>query len=237
MARPGYAKSIDTRARILAAALEEASDCGIHQTSLAAIAARAGVAIGSLNYHFGSRDDLLRALMASLTTDLLSRLHDAGHHPGHGQGAGEGADFFTHERAGLRTYLAHQRDNPAYERLANEIRLHEPELYRRAVEAWVERIAQRIRAGIAAGELRPMRPEEITALAHLLLGASQFLGFRKQRAGKLHPSDRAVVDTYVELLRNGVGRVPRGRRRTATRAKSSVKSTRPARSAQRQARR
>lgn len=195
--RSGYAKSADTRARILTAALEEASDSGIHQTSLAAIAARAGVAIGSLNYHFGSRDDLLRALMASLTTDLLSRLHEAGTD-------GE-VDFFERERAGLRAYLAHLRENPAYERLANEIRLHEPALYRRAVEAWIERIAERIRAGIARGDLRPMSEGEVKAHAHLFLGATQFLGFRTRRSGKPQPSDRAVVDAYVDLLRSGVG--------------------------------
>ena len=39
---PGHAKSVDIRARILAAALEEASHSGIHSASLAGIAARAG---------------------------------------------------------------------------------------------------------------------------------------------------------------------------------------------------
>ena len=58
--RTGYAKSAETRARILAAAIAEASEAGIHETSLAAIAERAGVAIGSLNYPFGSREELLR---------------------------------------------------------------------------------------------------------------------------------------------------------------------------------
>ena len=56
----GYAKSRDTRARILAAALAEASDAGFHKTSVARIAARAGVAIGNLNYHFGSLRELRR---------------------------------------------------------------------------------------------------------------------------------------------------------------------------------
>ena len=58
--RAPYAKSRDTRARILAAALAEASDSGFHKTSVARIAARAGVAVGNLHYHFGSRRELLR---------------------------------------------------------------------------------------------------------------------------------------------------------------------------------
>ena len=224
--RPGYAKSLDTRARILAAALEEASDAGIHHTSLAAIALRAGVAIGTLNYHFGSREELLRELMATLTTDLLSRLDDTDPR--------DAGDFFARERAGLLAYLEHLRANPAYLRLANEVRFHEPELHRRAVAGWLDRIAARIRAGIARGDLRPMDDAEIAAQAHFMLGASQFLDFRIRRGGEPHPSDGAVVDAYVALLRRGLGasagtrrpvpvagRRPKrraGRRRSASRA-------------------
>ena len=67
--RARYAKSRDTRARILAAALAEASESGFHMTSVARIASRAGVAVGNLNYHFGSRRELLRELMGTLVAD------------------------------------------------------------------------------------------------------------------------------------------------------------------------
>jgi AcrR family transcriptional regulator len=196
--RSGYAKSADTRARILAAALEEASDSGIHDTSLAAIAERAGVAIGSLNYHFGSREDLLRELMGALTADLMSRLHATD--------ANDDRDFFERERAGMLAYLAHLRANPAYLRLAGEIELHEPKLYRRAVADWLERIATRIRDGIARGDLRRMDEAEVTAQAYFMLGASQFLDHRVRRDGHPHPRDEAIVDAYLALLRGGLAR-------------------------------
>lgn len=223
--RAGYAKSADTRARILAAALEEASDSGIHQTSLAAIATRAGVAIGSLNYHFGSREELLRELMGSLTADLMSRLHATD--------PNDDADFFERERAGMLTYLAHLRANPAYLRLAGEIELHEPKLYRRAVADWLERIATRIRAGVARGDLRPMDDAEIAAQAYFMLGTSQFLDQRVRRDGGPYPEDVAVVDAYLALLRGGLGRHQRAgasagatrrdirRRRPVARARSA----------------
>lgn len=194
--RTGYAKSTETRARILAAALAEASEAGIHETSLAAIAERAGVAIGSLNYHFGSREELLRELMTSLTADLLARL----------QAADDGQDFFERERAGMLTYLDHLRRNPAFLRLADEIEVHEPRLYRRAVRDWLERLASRIRAGIARGDLRPMDETEIAAHAHFMLGASQALDHRVRRDGRPYPSDEAMVDAYVSLLRGGLGK-------------------------------
>jgi len=194
--RSSYAKSRDTRARILAAALEEASDSGFHKTSVARIAARAGVAVGNLHYHFGSRSELLRELMASLVADLMARLHAVD--------ADDSADFFERQRAGLLVYLDYSRANPAYVRLADEIKLHEPELYRRAVASWVERMADRIRIGIAQGTLRPMDAAEITAQAHFLLGARHYL--EQMLESDDVPRDEAVVDAYLALVRNGLGR-------------------------------
>ena len=47
------------------------------QGSLARIAARAHVALGSVGYHVGSRDELLRELMTARMGDLLARLDAA----------------------------------------------------------------------------------------------------------------------------------------------------------------
>jgi len=197
--RARYAKSHDTRAKILAAAREEASDSGLYKTSVARIAARAGVAVGNLHYHFGSRGDLLRELMASLMTDLMARLHAAD--------ADESAGFFDRQRAGLLVYLEYLRANPAHVRLADEIKLHEPELYRHAVAGWAERMAARIRVGIAQGTLRPMDEPEIVAQAHFLLGARHFVEQMMENVDGLR--DDEVVEAYLALVRDGL------RRRTA----------------------
>jgi AcrR family transcriptional regulator len=208
--RTTYARSHDTRARILAAALAEASESGFHKTSVAKIAARAGVAVGNLHYHFGSRRGLLRELTGSLIAELLSRLHVA--HPD------ESADFFEHERVGLLVYLEYLRANPAYVRLADEIKLHDPELYRSAVTSWVDRYVARIQAGISRGDIRPMDESEIASQGHFLLGARHFLDQMMESAdGRPYPGDEAVVDAYLGLVENGLkgaaqtGRKPRGR--------------------------
>ena len=206
--RASYAKSRDTRARILAAALAEASDAGFHRTSVAGIAARAGVAVGNLHYHFGSRRGLLQELMRSLVADLMSRLHDLD--------ADDSAGFFERQRVGLLVYLDYLRANPAYLRLADEIKLHEPDLYQRAVAGWVERMATRIRAGIQQGTLRPMGDAEIIAQAHFLLGARHFLEQMLQSGDD--PQDEAVVDAYLSLVREGLRRRPRSGSRSAGRA-------------------
>ena len=197
--RAGYAKSHDTRARILAAALAEASKSGFHKASVAGIAARAGVAVGNLHYHFGSRRELLRELMGSLVADLMSRLHAAD--------VDDSADFFERQRAGLLIYLDYLRGNPAHVRLADEIKLHEPDLYRRAVAGWVERMVARIRVGIEQGTLRSMGDAEIAAQAHFLLGARHFLEEMIESVDGL--GDEAVVDAYLALVRNGLRRRPR----------------------------
>jgi len=200
-ARAGYAKSADTRARILAAALEEASDSGFHKTSLARIAVRAGVAVGNLNYHFGSRRELLRELMGSLVADLMSRLNVAD--------TDDGADFFERQRAGLLAYMDYLRANPAHVRLADEIKLHEPALYQAAVAEWVERLIAMIRVGIEGGALRPMGDGEIAAQAHFLLGARHFLEQMLESVDGLE--DEEAVDAYIALVRDGLGRRTRRR--------------------------
>ena len=192
----GYAKSRETRARILEAALAEASDSGFHKASLARIAARAGVALGSVNYHFGSRDDLLRELMTSLMGDLMLRLDAVD--------AGEGADFFERERAALLTYLDHVRSHPALVRLTDEIKLHEPDLYRRGADRMAQRMAARIRAGIAEGALRPMADPEVVAQAQFLLGARHFLERMVESGDGI--GDEVVIDSYIGLVRDGLAR-------------------------------
>ena len=191
----GYAKSRDTRARILAATLEEAGESGFYKASTAAIAARAGVAIGSVNYHFGSRDELLRELMNQLMADYSSFVEAA-----EAQSAG---DYFARKRAALLAYVAYVRLHPRHARLAAEIRLLEPELYLQGEEHWVDRVAARMRNGIAEGTLRPMDDDEIQLKAHLLVGARHSLERLALRDATL--SNEALVDAFLDLERQGLG--------------------------------
>lgn len=190
----GYAKSRDTRAQILAAALAEAGERGIHNASVAGIAARARTAVGSVHYHFGSRRELLRELMDTLMADLAVRLVNA---------EAEGGDFFSRHRADLLAFLRYVRANPTHFRVADEIRFHEPAVHQRAVAGWVEQMASRIRAGIAEGSLRPMTETEIRVRAHVLVGASDFLGEMLEQPDA--PDEEAVVDAYLSLVRDGLG--------------------------------
>jgi AcrR family transcriptional regulator len=79
----------DTKERILNAALKLFAENGFSGTSLRAITAEAGVNLASVNYHFGSKDELIRALFEHLigpvNEERLARLDrieaDAGDGP------------------------------------------------------------------------------------------------------------------------------------------------------------
>ena len=55
------------RAQIVAAAIETIAEMGYGQASLARIAKTAGTSKGVIIYHFGSKDDLIRELVAELS--------------------------------------------------------------------------------------------------------------------------------------------------------------------------
>ncbi len=188
----GYAKRHRTRALILDAALAEASERGLHRASVTGIAARANTAVGNLHYHFGSRAELLRAMIRKLLADYSARLPavDAEHT----------GDFFDRHRIELLAYVDYVRDNPAHIRLVDEIKFFEPELYRQGITAWVELLSSRLREGIANGSVRPMDDAEIAAQAHFLVGARRFLEDLVEMG-----HEEEIVDAYLGLIRHGLG--------------------------------
>lgn len=64
------AKESKTCTRILAAALEVFASKGFEAASLREITDRAGVNVAAIHYHFGSREELIQALMQSVAAPL-----------------------------------------------------------------------------------------------------------------------------------------------------------------------
>ncbi|MFQ5698899.1 MAG: TetR/AcrR family transcriptional regulator [Myxococcota bacterium] len=200
--RGQYAKTAATRARILAAARHVAQARGFHRVSLSEVARRAGVAVGNVSYHFGSRDELLRALMRSVADEIVEHVI----RPAEG-----GGDYFERAEASLRAYLAFVHRHPAYLRMGDQLRHHRPEIHRRYLEAWLELQRSALQRGIDEGSLRPMSPDEIAATAHFLVGVSQSLDRMVEGIdGRSYPGDDVVVETCIHFLRGGLARSPRG---------------------------
>jgi AcrR family transcriptional regulator len=190
--RGKYARSEDTRERILAAALEESAQVGIHKASMANIAARAEVAVGILNYHFGSRQEMLRELMSTQVQNFWSSLSQ--------QRAGRG--FYEYEASILRDYLEFLHANPNYTQLSEEIRRHEPELYQQGAGMQLANVIKRIETGIGSGELPGMVPDEIRTRAYLILGAYTFLD--RLVEDDSYPGDEFVITIVMNTLRSGL---------------------------------
>lgn len=72
--------NLDTKIRILNAAERLFADHGFAATSLRAITTEAGVNLGAVNYHFGSKDELIEAVfvrrLEPINAERLARLNE-----------------------------------------------------------------------------------------------------------------------------------------------------------------
>ena len=190
--RGKYARSEDTRERILGAALAEARQVGIHKASMANIAARAEVAVGILNYHFGSRKKMLTELMSTQVENFWSSLSLPR----------AGRDFFEYETAILRLYLEFLHANPYFVQLAEEIRRLEPEMSRQRAKMQLNGVVTRLTGGVDRGELPSMEADEIRTRAYLILGAYTFLDRLVEDDN--YPGDEFVIQIVMNMLRYGL---------------------------------
>lgn len=165
---------------------------GFHKASMANIAARAEVAVGVLNYHFGSRQEMLREIMTAQQQDFLSQLSP----PDTAEG------FFAYETRILQVYLKFLHKNPNYVPLGEEIRLHDPDLYRQGTAAHVAHVSARIGRGIERGELPLMKPADIKTRAYFMLGVYTYLDRLIEDSD--FPGDDIVVTTFITTLRAGL---------------------------------
>jgi AcrR family transcriptional regulator len=141
-----------SRSGILDAALACFSERGYHQTSIDAIAERAGLSKGAIYWHFAGKRDLFLALVdrAQEAAEPMARA------------VAEAPDW----RAALAVLFAH-----APERIANDLPLlrislefisHGPsdegirERAERKIDRWAQVLGEQLERGIAAGELQPI---------------------------------------------------------------------------------
>lgn len=75
------ATEADTKERILTATIELLQMSGARQATVRAIAERAGVGIGLINYHFGSKEALLYRAAASIIGDRSVSAQESYAHP------------------------------------------------------------------------------------------------------------------------------------------------------------
>jgi AcrR family transcriptional regulator len=142
----------ETARAILDAAEQEFAAGGVHATRMESIAARAGVAVGTLYNHFADRDALVAALARSRRESLVARVDAA-------LAEVEGRPVLDQIRAFLRAIAEHARVHGRY--LAVMVQAGEGPGRPRPPSTLLRELASRADAlvarGVASGELRPDR--------------------------------------------------------------------------------
>ena len=163
---PRTARGRKTLRALLDAAAIEFGERGFHEASISAITRRAGIALGSFYTYFDSKDAVFRALV----TDLSAQVRD---HVAPAVRAAE--DGIAAERAGLASFMGFVRAHKEIYRIIDESEFVDPESFRLHYSTTADRIAARLKAAAARGEVR----EDVSEIhAWALMGINVFLGLR-----------------------------------------------------------
>lgn len=151
------ARKAATRARIVAAAIDQLADGGYASASVQAVAARAGVATGSVYRHFASKSDLFAEVFRHAAERELRAVRDAA--------ADDGRSVRERIAAGAEAFARRALASPrrAYALLAEPVDPAidaERLIYRRGYR---DAFAETLRQGVERGELQPMDAETVAA--------------------------------------------------------------------------
>lgn len=189
---PKTARGRRTLRLLLDAAAEEFGEKGFHDASISQITQRAGVAIGSFYTYFDSKEEVFTALVR----DLSSQVRDFVAPRITAQ-----ANQLEAEREGQQAFLEFARHHKEIYRIIDEAEFVDPAIYREHYTSTAQRIAARLDAAEARGEISP-GPSEIRAWA--LMGMNVFLGLRFGVWGDDYTTEE-VARAGGDLIARGMG--------------------------------
>jgi AcrR family transcriptional regulator len=180
--------------RLLTAAEELFGERSYHRTTVADICARAGMATGSFYSYFGSKAEIVAAVVRAINADLRGSMKAALEHTDVSQR--------TRERASFRAYFDMLSKRPWIERIVRESEFIDPSLFREYYENLTRGYARGVRAAQLAREVDAQYDPEVIAFAYT--GIGNFVGMRwaEWTAGGRVPED--VLNDVLELLARGL---------------------------------
>lgn len=200
-ARPARGAPSPTRARLLDAARSVVEEHGYGGASVAAIAARAGVATGTLYRHFPSKADLFVEVFRDVCDREIASATKAARTADSAVGKLDAVLANFAGRALANPVLAWSLIAEPVDPAVEQIRLD----YRRT---YTREVARLLRAAIRQGDAPP---QDAAVAAAALVGAGN-----EVLAGPLSPlaGDRtdaaAAIETLRTLCRRAIGAAPRG---------------------------
>lgn len=180
-----------TMRAILDAAALEFGERGFYEASISGITRRAGVALGSFYTYFDTKDAVFRALVRDMSDQV--RAHVA-------PGILAAPDQIAAERAGLLHFISFVRGHKEIYRIIDEAEFVDPESFRLHYATTADRIARRLTAAAARGEVRP-DVGEVHAWA--LMGMNVFLGLR-YGVWDEDIAPETIADVVHDLLAHGL---------------------------------
>jgi AcrR family transcriptional regulator len=192
---PRTARGRRTLRAILDAAAVEFGEKGFHEGSVSGITRRAGVALGSFYTYFDSKDDVFRALVRDMSEQV--REHVA---PAMKGAAGQ----IAAEQAALSAFIRFAREHKEIYRIIDEAEFVDPESFRMHYATTADRIARRLEAAAARGEVRG-DVGEVHAWA--IMGMNVFLGLRYSVWDDDADPD-AIAETVASMLARGIAAEP-----------------------------
>jgi len=190
---PRTARGEKTLRKILDAAREEFGTRGFSDSSIVGITTRARVALGTFYTYFDSKD----AVFAALVRDMSARVRDAV-----APALAGASDALDTEARALAAYLRFVADHKEVYRIIDEAEFVDPVGFRTHYTTTAERIAARLAAGTARGELSDADPLALEVRTWAVMGINVFLGLR---FGVWGDEDPAVIARHANaLLSNGM---------------------------------
>jgi AcrR family transcriptional regulator len=189
---PKTARGRKTLRLLLDAAADEFGEKGFHDASISQITQRAGVAIGSFYTYFDSKEEVFTALVRDLSRQVRDFVAPR---------ITAQANQLDAEREGQQAFLEFARHHKEIYRIIDEAEFVDPAIYREHYTSTAQRIAARLDAAEARGEISP-GPSEIRAWA--LMGMNVFLGLRFGVWGDDYTAEE-VARAGGDLIARGMG--------------------------------
>ena len=196
-----------TRERLIRAAEEVFGEAGYYEARIAEITRKAGVALGTFYLYFSSKEELFRALLASLNHRLRQRLRTRT------EGLPTRAAM---EQEGMREFFRFMTHHRKLYRIVKQAEAVDPALYREYYARIARGYGEGLTAAMDRGELRRFDPELV---AYALMGMADFVASRYV-VWEPEPLD-GKADELADLILHGLlapGTAPRDVPRRASRA-------------------
>ena len=191
---PRTARGERTLRKILDAARAEFGDRGFSDSTIVGITQRAGVALGTFYTYFDSKEAIFQEVVRDMSAQVRDRVAPE---------FKNASDAIDGERRALEAFLRFASEHRDVYRIIDEAEFVEPQGFREHYETTASRIAARLVAARANGDIgADFSDADLDILAWALMGANVFLGLRFSVWSNGDPA--RVAEVTSKMLRKGL---------------------------------